>query len=124
MQNSMAARGTFSFNRGNTKTYIIADDFRIKLTQIGAQLATLELMNEHGDVIAYPPGFRIQDTLYNEDVRMAGGIYVIIWNASYLVLVDNIPRARIFNQRQVAVFKAHEGVDGAIVADEPAAEQE
>ena len=60
----------------------------------------------------------------NEDVQMAGGVYVIIWNAGYVVSVNNVPRARIFNQRQVTAFKAHEGAAGEIVADEPAVEEE
>ena len=59
----MSTRGTFSFKRGNAKVYTITPEFRILLTQIGAQLATLQLVNEQNAVIPYPHGFRIQNTL-------------------------------------------------------------
>ncbi|KAJ3382832.1 hypothetical protein HDU92_004537 [Lobulomyces angularis] len=95
----------------------------IKLSQIGTQLATLEIVNEQSEVIQYPHGFRIHDDLYNEDVQMANGVCVIISNASYKVSVNNVPRARLFNQRQVAVFKARVNPDGVVIADEPATEE-
>jgi hypothetical protein len=124
MNNIVSARGSFSFRRGrNTRIFRITDEFRIKLTQIGAQIATLELVNPEHEVIQYPIGFRIHDDLYNEDVQIANGVYSITWSASYTVSINNIPRAKLFHQRQIAVFKAGEGADGADVVDEPAVEE-
>jgi hypothetical protein len=53
----MVEATSFRFERGNIKTYEITDDFRIRLTQIGAQLATLQLVDQNQHVIPYPQGF-------------------------------------------------------------------
>ena len=118
----MVTRGRFSFKRGSNKIYSFTLDFRTQLTQIGAQLAKLELVDDQRAIIPYPAGFKIPSTLYNENVQMIRGVYVNILNASYIVSVNNVSHVRIFNQREMAVFKEHEGVADEIVADEPAIE--
>ena len=108
----------------NKSVYVLTDDFRIMLTQISTQAATVQLVNQQGKVTEFPQGFRIRDTLYNEDVPMIAGRYVIIWNASYEIFVNDTPCARIINERQVTVFKVGEGEDNQVIAVEPAIEEE
>lgn len=67
-------------------------------------------MNEQKQIVPFPDGFRIHDTLYNEDVQRVGNVYVILWNAGYIISVKGVPCARIFNQRQVVIEELSTGV--------------
>ncbi len=125
--NIVAAKGTFSFKNAEHRTFIISDNYRIRLSIISPHSATLQLVNDQNEPVDFPGGFRIRDTLYNDDLvqvtqyndgLVQGGFYVVSWMSNYEISVNNNIIAKIYNQRQFAIFKTKENAVGEYIADE------
>jgi len=93
----------FFLNRTDSQIYKIEYNLNILLTRISSQIFTLQIVNDHTMLIPFPNGFSIYDTVYNENVRMVSGLYVIVWNTSYIVSINNIPKVRILNTRKMNI---------------------
>ncbi len=114
--------GTFFFKKPEARTFVISNNYRIRLTKISPLSASLQLVDEHNEIMNFPAGFHVRDTLYNEDLLQVAGMYVVSWMSNYTISVNDVVMAKIYNQRQFAIFKAKENVVGEYDAEELADE--